>query len=210
MLCAGIATDSAAGVIPAKAKFGGQTYGEWSAAWWEWAFSLPAQGHPLFDETGADAVAGQSGNVWFLGGVFNATGTATRAIEVPAGTALLIPIINAECSTVESDPWFGSNEAELRECVEGHIASFSNLSLVIDGASVPNLDLYNVISPMVSMNLPEGNILGVPAGPVQFVSGGIYALVTPLSVGQHRIHFTGFSEVDNFGLDISYVVTVVK
>jgi|SRR5687767_9431439 len=205
-LCA-IVTNSAA-VLPVNANAHGNSYEEWSAAWWEWAFSLPAEGHPLFDETGVNAAAGQNGKVWFLGGVFNATGTATRHIEVPSGTALLFPIINAECSTVESDPWFGSNEAELRECVEAHISSYSNLSLEIDGESVTDLEQFNVISPMVSMNLPEGNILGVEAGPVQFVSGGIYAMVAPLSVGTHTIHFTGFSEVDNFGVDVTYIVDV--
>jgi hypothetical protein len=205
-LCAFVINTRA--VLPVNANAHGKSYGEWSAAWWQWAFSLPANGHPLFDETGADASAGQSGNVWFLGGVFNATGSAVREIEIPAGTALLFPIINAECSTVESDPWFGSNESELRECVEGHISSYSNLSLEIDGESVSNLDQFNVISPLVSMNLPEGNILGVPAGPVQFVSGGIYVLIPPLSVGEHTIHFTGFSDVDNFGVDITYNVSV--
>src|SRR6185436_19925318 len=119
-----------------EAKPHGLSYAEWSALWWQWAFSLPVDGHPLFDETGADASAGQSGKVWFLGGVFNLSGQAERDIEVPTGTALLIPVINAECSTVEAEPWFGGNEAELRECVEDHISDYSNLSLVIDGKPV--------------------------------------------------------------------------
>jgi len=27
----------------------GRSYGEWSAAWWQWALSMPAAKHPLFD-----------------------------------------------------------------------------------------------------------------------------------------------------------------
>src|SRR5690349_16171961 len=67
----------AVGVVPPQAHPNGHTYGEWSEKWWQWAYSLPAAGHPLFDETGVDCGAGQSGTVWFLGGVFNVSGTAT-------------------------------------------------------------------------------------------------------------------------------------
>src|SRR5690242_15482225 len=56
------------GVIPVNASPYGATYGEWSARWWQWAFSLPVDHHPLFDT--ADCSAGQSGPVWFLGASF--------------------------------------------------------------------------------------------------------------------------------------------
>src|SRR5262250_1729493 len=38
-----------AGVAPPNAHAFGKTYAEWSAGWWEWALSLPASGHLLFD-----------------------------------------------------------------------------------------------------------------------------------------------------------------
>src|SRR5713101_9232359 len=56
------------GVLPPQSHAFGMTYGEWSAAWWQWAFSLPVDHHPLFDT--ADCSAGQSGKVWFLGASF--------------------------------------------------------------------------------------------------------------------------------------------
>ena len=59
------------GVRPPYAKAYGLTYGEWSAAWWQWALSLPVGAHPLFDT--ADCSAGQSGKVFFLGGTFVTT-----------------------------------------------------------------------------------------------------------------------------------------
>ncbi len=82
------------GVIPPQARSHGQGYGEWAAAWWQWVASVPADHHPLLDETGADAAQGQSGSVWFLAGVFNATGTAERTITIPPGKALFFPLIN--------------------------------------------------------------------------------------------------------------------
>ena len=102
-----------AGPVPAQAKavspeivrhqalYRGLTYGQWQARWGQWAFSIPADQNPLFDETGAGASVGQSGPVWFLVGVFNDSGTASRVIQIPSGKALFFPILNTECSTLE-------------------------------------------------------------------------------------------------------------
>src|SRR5437868_1105498 len=53
-------------ILPVQSKPYGKSYGEWSAEFWKWEFSLPINQHPLFDT--ADCSAGQSGQVWFLGG----------------------------------------------------------------------------------------------------------------------------------------------
>ena len=92
------------GVIPPNAKAYGMTYGEWSAKWWQWAFSLPVDQNPFFDEGGncTNGANGQFGPVWFLTGVINVSGTAVRDCTVPAGKALFFPIINAEDATLES------------------------------------------------------------------------------------------------------------
>src|SRR3989442_8315950 len=70
------------GVIPPNAKAFGMTYGEWSAKWWQWAFSLPVDQNPFFDEGGtcSNGANGQPepGPVWFLTGVINVSGTAVR------------------------------------------------------------------------------------------------------------------------------------
>jgi hypothetical protein len=70
-------------VIAADSVAFGRTYSEWSAAWWQWAFSIPVASHPLFDN--GDCNIGQSGPVWFLGGKFcpsgqTCTGSATRSL----------------------------------------------------------------------------------------------------------------------------------
>ena len=63
-------------VLPVELRAFGRSYGEWSAAWWQWAYGIPVPTNPLFDETGALCGNGQTGKVWFLAGVFNASGTA--------------------------------------------------------------------------------------------------------------------------------------
>jgi hypothetical protein len=36
-------------VVPPSEVYGGLTYGQWAAAWWQWAFHVPANpNHPIF------------------------------------------------------------------------------------------------------------------------------------------------------------------
>src|SRR6266511_747464 len=63
-------------VLPRKSMPYGKTYGEWSATWWKWALELPVTGHPFIDDPSFNVTSGQSGNVWFLAGVF---GTVSRS-----------------------------------------------------------------------------------------------------------------------------------
>src|SRR5262245_20745573 len=48
----------------------GLTYGEWTARWWQWAYSIPKYVHPAYDDSGKYCAEGQSGPVWFLAGTF--------------------------------------------------------------------------------------------------------------------------------------------
>lgn len=218
------------GVLPIGSAPYGKTYGEWSAAWWKWCFSLPSDGHPLFDT--AECSAGQSGPVWFLGGTFtlitgddgSVTGTATRDCTVPAGKALFFPILNTECSTVEGN---GETEQELRDCATffGSSAAHpdSNLECTIDGNVVSDLINYRVESPLFTYGpLPDNNILqalglDVAAGTTSLsVSDGVYVMLAPLSKGTHTVHFSGsgiFTVEEHgfdfvFRLNITYHITV--
>jgi len=217
-------------VLPPHANAFGKTYGEWSAEWWKWCFSLPVDQHPLFDT--ADGSAGQSGHVWFLGGTFTliegedglVVGTADRHVTVPAGKALFFPILNTECSTVEGN---GETEEALRECATFFGSSVanpdSNLQCMVDGKALANLINYRVESPFFAYGpLPENNILqafglDAPAGTVSpAVGDGVFIMLAPLSHGEHTIHFggSGIYTVEEHGfdfvfhLDITYHITV--
>lgn len=206
-------------VLPVKSKPYGHSYGEWSARWWEWAFSIPVHNppytgpiyHPLFDETGAQCGVGQSGHVWFLGGVINETGTATRTCAVPPGTALYFPIANAECSTLEGN---GTTEAQLRACAKALIDSSSDLSAEIDGHAVADLPGYRVQSPLFSFTLPADNFLeffdvagALPGTYFPSVDDGIYLMLAPLSAGSHTLHLHA-SVTPTFVLDVTYHLIV--
>jgi hypothetical protein len=215
------------GVIPPNAKYQGLTYGEWSARQTQWFFSLPVDANPLLDT--ADCSAGQAGNVWFLGGTFASSeiepgvilGEADRDCTIPAGTALVLPMVSAETSEAEG---YGSTEVELRDAAN-FLADFivpSSVFLVIDGEPVPDLGPFRVESPLLTIGpLPENNVLQVfgydaPAGSTSpAVSDGYFAVVKPLSVGTHTLHFGGVIDVTSIGgplfiQDITYTITVVS
>src|SRR5690242_17902424 len=98
----GVSKASAQSVIPVTHVYAGRTYSDWSAAWWQWALSIPVHDpanpsqilNPLFDDTGAECGVQQSGPVFFLGGKFCQSNpppgsppcsfTVTRNCSVPA------------------------------------------------------------------------------------------------------------------------------
>jgi hypothetical protein len=196
------------GIVPSNAKPYGMTYGEWSAKWWQWNLSLPVDQNPSYDEGGScsNGANGQLGPVWFLTGVNVSSGTAVRNCIIPAGKALFFPIINTECSTLEEPPFYGSNEEELRDCAKSF--NVSDVYAEIDGIAVQNLDNYLVESPLYTFAVPPNNIWGLPAGTGQSVSNGYFLMHTPLSIGEHTIHFGGTYIEYGFTLDITYHLTV--
>src|SRR6266566_7663089 len=80
------------GVFPINSSPYGQTYGQWSAQWWQYAFSVTT-----FDNCTEEP----SGPVWFLAGTTDGS-IANRSCSVPAGKAILFPIFNVEQSVVEA------------------------------------------------------------------------------------------------------------
>ena len=100
-------------VAPPQSQPYGASYGEWGAAWWQWALAQPASANPLFDSTGEYCGAGQSGQVWFLAGTFG--GSAERTCTVPAGRALLLPVLNI---AYIRDPGETITVEEMRQTIE--------------------------------------------------------------------------------------------
>ena len=198
----------------------GLTYGEWSARFWQWTYSIPASAHPLNDT--APCSEGQSGPAWFLGGTFTTTspatgivvGTANRACSVPKGKALFFPVVNAECSQAEGN---GQTEAELRDCAQCLVDHVTQKHLEVDGVHVES---YRAVSPLFSFGpLLEDNLLGLPAGTISpAVADGYYIMLAPPAAGAHTIHFSsvveaksgqcGFTEDFTFEQDITYHLTI--
>jgi hypothetical protein len=152
------ADDDARGqVIPRDANTYGNSSGEWSARWWQWALSIPAATNPVLDETGAHCAEGQSGPVWFLAGAFFG-GTFERACTVPPGTALFWPIVNAAFGAAVFDceptqPGVPCNITVLRAAAAASMDPVT-LEASLDGVPVRHVRDYRVQSPVFSVTLP--------------------------------------------------------
>ena len=155
-------------VVDRDAVAYGRTYGEWMAAWNQWSYSIPVGNHPLFDN--GDCSVGQSGPVWFLGGVFcsSSTGgcsnyTRVRDCNVPSGTALFFPVTDWEDSAVEQEVAENpSNPVQQIGALRALIYSGQRGTefCQIDHKPIPYLvQRFRVQSAAFGFTLPEDNIL---------------------------------------------------
>ena len=189
------------GVLPPQSMAFGKSYGEWSKEWWLYTMPKGLDVNPF--GYGTDGTLGQSGNVWLLGGTFVGPwdNTITRDITIPAGTALFFPVMNVECSTIETEAsgFHGDNEAELRECAKGWAdqmvaGNWGPLFCIVDGVVLQNVEQYRCSTPLINITLPamaaDNNIFFVPVAEgtqVSSVGDGIYIMLTPLAVGTHSL-----------------------
>jgi hypothetical protein len=180
----------------------GLSYGEWTAKWWQWAHSIPTGNNPQLDETGEDCAQAQNqtGPVWFLAGTSG--GSAERTCTIPAGKAILLPIINAAYVGTA-----GETEEEMRTGVEEYIDTVTTLEASIDGVPLQNLSNYRIQSPFFNETLPNDNVLGEPEGTYLAISDGYWVFLEPLPPGQHEIRLRG-AIIDPTGITPSFETAV--
>ncbi|MEF8728747.1 MAG: PEP-CTERM sorting domain-containing protein [Accumulibacter sp.] len=189
------AADAAVTALAPNSTVAGKTIGEWSAAWWQWAFSRGPVDNPFTDGSQAAADNGQAGPVYFLAGTPG--GTATRSFNVPADKYLLVPLINAECSDLEGN---GNDDAALRACASGLIDLVDGLTasgIVFSGTAFD----YRESSPgTFSFTAVPGNAFGVGPGAASMaVADGYYMMLAPVGPGRQTIEYGG--KVSAFGFE---------
>ena len=203
----------------------GNSYGEWSARWWQWLVSIPAATNPNLTPGNVDCTLGQSGQVWFLGGSFGDKPSYTRSCTIDSGKDLLVTPLTALFGelgpTPESDCPNGPddcNPTQLRSSAAEGQDDPQLLEVRVDNAQVKNVDQYRVTSPVFSAFFPEKAILPdsiVPGGTVPhgshgpLISDGYFVLLKPLSPGSHTIHLKGVAN-NGFAVEVTYRLTVTK
>lgn len=176
----------------------GETIGEWSKLWWQWALAIPASTNPML---GGDCEQGQQGPVWFLAGVWGG-GTATRSCNVSTGKYILFSIANVIWIQTPID-----DEKELQckgneTCWRQHANDFlppsigGELEATLDGNPIifnPNTPIIRSQSPVFTASFPPDNVFGeldlsqLTDRPI--VSDGFWVMLPPLSPGDHTLHF---------------------
>ncbi|MPZ06252.1 MAG: hypothetical protein GEU26_07520 [Nitrososphaeraceae archaeon] len=115
-----------------------------------------------------------------------------RECAVPIGKAILLPILNSECSFAEF-PQLQTVD-ELRMCAKAFQDQVTQLHFSIDGQDISEIELekYRIQSPPFYFTLPENNILDLPENTTtSAVSDGNWVFLKPLSLGRHEISFSG-------------------
>ena len=146
--------------------------------------------------------SGSVGAFFFLGNNFG--GTTVRSCNVRPGQSISFSPAGTFCILhIDAD-----TEEGLRACVEETLPLFTNLSVEIDGKPVNALENYRLVSALFDFTLPADNLVGLPPGTYQAVIGGYFLMRTPLSPGQHVIHFHGEIPDFSFIFDVTYVLSV--
>jgi len=180
------------GAKPVNPPFG-RTYDVLSQEWWLWSFMQPVPDNPTFPSSPLPVAStppcsnGQMGDVWFLYGVFLPYTDVT--CTVPSGKALFLPIVNTECSSLESFPFHGDTAQDRQACAKAWIDNVTDLAASVDGVALHNLSPLRTRSGDFSFTVPNNNIL-VGSGPAWGFSSadGYYMLLGPLAAGVHQIH----------------------
>lgn len=163
------------------------TYADWTTKWWQWAYSIPQNIHPAYDDNGKFCKESQKEPVWFFPGAYQHS--VMRYCEIPYNVGILFPILNSECSFAEY-PQMKTKE-ELSNCAkkiqDTTIAEFATLNDV----EIPNLENYRIKSDIFNFTLPENNILNLPPQTTQAVSDGYWVFLKPLPLGNYELKFKG-------------------
>ncbi|MBV9653064.1 MAG: hypothetical protein JOZ42_00735 [Acetobacteraceae bacterium] len=184
-----------------------------AAQWWEFVTSIPTSVNPLTDETGQYCMVGQRGNIWFLGGVLNASGNATRTCAIPEGKTLFFPVLNA--IGVNTPNACGQNSvplslADLRAMNKMQIDSVTTKTATLDREP---LNVRRETSKIFAITLPQDNLFSAPGSPCPagvyspVVDEGYYVKLSGLRAGSHVLEIKG--STPNFNLDVLYNLEIV-
>ena len=176
-------------ILPPDSRPYGKSYPQWAAAFWQWAFALPLNGHPFIDDPDFDFAAVQpDGPVWFWAAP---DGPLTRTVTMPAGKALFLTLRDVDASSLEAEPFFGATEDEQRAIANFFADHIEDVFCTIDGVAVENLERYRFETPQFEFFAPTPWIFGEQGGVGTAVGDGYFLMLAPLPKGKHTIHYGG-------------------
>lgn len=170
--------------------------------WLEWAMGLPFSTGPVTDTTGEQCGLGQSGAVWMLAGTTG--GSVTRSCTIPEHKAIYLPLVNhwmiPPAQYVDAPEELADFLAFAEYYFPAVRDATCSLTLRLDGedlfASTEEMDaaLWADVYDPFKITLDDDNYFG-PSRPggtqPAALTAGHYALLTPLSPGEHTLELGG-------------------
>lgn len=215
-------SDIAGGIFKPNSKPGGKTLAEWSVAWWQWAYSIPATNppgtiyHPLLeiDSAAPHADLGNQGSsMFFLGGLITKTASYNiiRKVTIPHTYAIFFPV----AALLEDPIATGTSRVDtMQSRLQTFIGYAGERNVKIDGNAVlapASTNQYREHSATFSYNLPANNLYqyfgaAAPAGTITpAMADGWYIMLAPLAVGKHTLYFN--SNINGGIQQMTYEIT---
>jgi hypothetical protein len=177
-------------IFPPDSKPYGLTYADHAKNFWKWVLAIPASENPVDDQTGGKCAVGQSNtnsSIFYLS--FNNGGKSERTCTVPAGKALLIPVMQVVITDKDIP---GASVQELATATKKDQDSVNSLYLKIGDKEYNYEDLLRYRAPTDAFDVvwADKAIFGIiEGGPSKAVADGFYILTEPLKNGTYPIHF---------------------
>jgi hypothetical protein len=188
----------------------GISYQQWTARFWQWLYSLPADQHPRENYTPEKCANGQQGPVWFLDAPLS--GKQERTCTIPAGKSILAAVLNGQCDTGDSSL---RTDADVRKCAtEGN--DYGVISGTLDGVEIKNLDQYRIDSGFYNITHTADNIYDLPAGGLyRAFTNGYFVFLEPPAPGKHDLHLSvsvanPINPQYNYAAEWTYHLIIVK
>ena len=125
---------------------------------------------------------------------------------VKPSEGLFITAWSSECSTFEPPPFFGRDEAELRECARDVDAGLEVPTITVDGTPVP---VSEVETDLLRIHAPKDNIFGTLDRKRLSVAHGWVAFLGRLSPGTHEIVIHVVGTYLNEPVDFTSTTTII-
>jgi hypothetical protein len=127
---------------------------------------------------------------------------------IAEGTAILVVVTGANCSTIEPPPFFGRTEEELAACATLAVDEDTDYEASVNGEDVVDLDAYRTSTPLFTFILPESNVVGMEPVVGHAVAEAYTFIIAPPPAGEYEVAwstmFPGAS--DRFGATYTLVV----
>lgn len=185
----------------------GMTYGDWSAAWWQFYLQIPNvnNSHPFLPNANDGAChnynqpdgSQHAGPVYFLAGVFSAQ-PVIRYCTVPVGSPILFPVTNDEFSNLEIA---NAGDADLRYAAFQVFPLLTPppMSVSLDSVSIGSLTQFRFESPVFPFTAPSPlssfifytkTVSPSNSSSPLAVSDGYWIAIKPLPAGPHTLSFS--------------------
>jgi hypothetical protein len=167
------------GMVPSSGQVDGAPISLWAERFVDWFLTTPFDQHPGPQN---DCQAGAAGPVFFLSNVRVGT---TQIYQCTVGADQRILVSPGFGFGFGDEP--GDTPEAMFDISLDNSMMLLNPEVIVDGRSLPLGGSTWFQRDPFTLELPEGNLFGAPAGSYNGISNGWFVMLEPLAPGEHSI-----------------------